>query len=152
MLGHRSLASVNGFWILTAENEATRHSVRFCGVLSIRILFRFINSTEIQGSVLLHCKSIHYVGGLQFRCVLRVVRVEYIGYPGYFVLFCVFTIHAPHIFAKIMKLNNILIDKTPQNRTLWRVASFSAVKIQKPFTEARDRWPNIKVSEKIHTK
>ena len=77
MLGHRSLASVNGFWILTAENEATRHSVRFCGVLSIRILFRFINSTEIQGSVLLHCKSMHDVGGLQFKCVLRAVRVEY---------------------------------------------------------------------------
>ena len=42
MLGHRSLASVNGFWILTAENDATRQSVRFCGVLSIRILFNFI--------------------------------------------------------------------------------------------------------------
>ena len=155
MLGHRSLASVNGFWILTAENEATRQSVRFCGVLSIRILFRFINSTEIQGSVLLHCKSIHYVGGLQFRCVLRMVRVEYNSLQYHrtrLTDFCVFTIHAPHIFAKLMKFNNIRIDKTPQNRTLWGVASFSAVKIQKPFTEARDRWPNIKVSEKIHTK
>ena len=46
MLGHRSLASVNGFWILTAENEATPRSVRFCYVLSIRILFHFIICTK----------------------------------------------------------------------------------------------------------
>ena len=38
MLGHRSLASVNGFWILTAENEATGQGVHFWCILAIETL------------------------------------------------------------------------------------------------------------------
>ena len=42
-----TLASVNIFWVWTAENEATRQGVRFCYVLSFRILLHFKMFTEM---------------------------------------------------------------------------------------------------------
>ena len=41
-----SLASLDGFECPTVKNEATSQGVRFCYVLSIRILFHFKNIRE----------------------------------------------------------------------------------------------------------
>ena len=70
-----TLASVNTFWIWTTENEATRQGVRFCYVLSFRIL--------------LHFKNVH--GNAEGRAK-NVWSISY--------FLCLFTIGAPHIFRE----------------------------------------------------
>ena len=69
----------------------------------------------------------------------------------HFVLFM--SVHdwcSSHLSRIFLKWNNIRIDKTQQNRTPWLVASFSAVQIQKIFTEARVMSTNVKSLEKIY--